>query len=78
MDLLYTITHPSRIHDVKFCCSVGSEREVLLVAAEDHKLSIYDIPKESGTPAIIAEMTGHTNRYSLGGISPHRHSDHLV
>jgi len=62
MDLLYTITHPSRIHDVKFCCRVGSEREVLLVAAEDHKLSIYDIPKESGTPTIIAEMTGHTNR----------------
>jgi protein MAK11 len=62
MDLLYTITHRSRIHDLKFCSRVGTEGEILLVGAEDHKVSIYDIPKESGTPTVIAEMTGHTNR----------------
>lgn len=62
MDLLYTITHPSRIHDAKFCSRVGGEGELLLVAAEDHKLSIYDVPKEFGTPTIVAQMIGHTNR----------------
>lgn len=62
MDLLYTITHASRIHDAKFCSRVGGEGEFLLVAAEDHKLSVYDIPKENGIPKIIAEMIGHTNR----------------
>ncbi|KIM44427.1 hypothetical protein M413DRAFT_442404 [Hebeloma cylindrosporum] len=62
MDLLYTITHKSRIHDLKFCSRVGTEGEILLVGAEDHKLSIYDIPKESGTPTVNAEMVGHTNR----------------
>ena len=62
MDLLYTITHASRIHDTKFCRRVGGEGEFLLVAAEDHKLSVYDIPKEDGTPKIVAEMVGHTNR----------------
>ncbi|KJA23505.1 hypothetical protein HYPSUDRAFT_215091 [Hypholoma sublateritium FD-334 SS-4] len=62
MDLLYTIAHVSRIHDAKFCSRVGGEGEFLLVAAEDHKLSVYDVPKENGTPKIIAEMIGHTNR----------------
>lgn len=61
MDMLCTIIHASRIHDVKFCSRVAGEGEFLLVAAEDHKLSVYDIP-ESGAPKIIAEMVGHTNR----------------
>lgn len=62
MDLLYTIAHKSRIHDLKFCSRVGTEGEILLVGAEDRKVSIYDIPKESGTPTVNAEMTGHINR----------------
>ncbi|KAH9479299.1 p21-activated protein kinase-interacting protein 1-like [Psilocybe cubensis] len=62
MDLLYTITHPSRIHDAKFCSRVDGEGELLLVAAEDRKLSIYDVPKDSSSPKIIAHLTGHTNR----------------
>ncbi|KAF8902384.1 WD40-repeat-containing domain protein [Gymnopilus junonius] len=64
MVLLHTITHPSRIHDVKFCSLIGSEGELLLVAAEDRKLSVYDVPKE-GAPTIVAVMTGHQNRYAF-------------
>ncbi|KAF9473417.1 WD40 repeat-like protein [Pholiota conissans] len=62
MDLLCTITHGSRIHDIKFCGRVGGEGEVLLVGAEDHKVSVYDIPKDGSAPKIMAEMIGHTNR----------------
>ncbi|KAF9565924.1 WD40 repeat-like protein [Agrocybe pediades] len=62
MELLYTITHPSRIQDTKFCSRVGEEGELLFVAAEDRKLTVYDVPKGSETPTIVAEMIGHTNR----------------
>ncbi|KAF5316643.1 hypothetical protein D9619_006246 [Psilocybe cf. subviscida] len=62
MDLLYTITHASRIQDVKFCSRVGSESELMLVGAEDHKLTIYDVPKDGSAPKIVAATTGHTNR----------------
>lgn len=62
MDLLYTITHASRIHDVKFCSRVEAEGELLLVGAEDHKLTIYDVPKDGSAPKVIAATTGHTNR----------------
>lgn len=62
MDMLCTITHASRIHDIKFCRRVGSEGEFLLVGAEDHKLSVYDIPKDGSAPSVIAEMVGHINR----------------
>ncbi|KAL6309384.1 WD40-repeat-containing domain protein [Sparassis latifolia] len=63
MDLLHTIVHPSRLHDVRFCKRIVSEGEVLLVAAEDKKLSIYDIPAErEQVPVVVAEMVGHTNR----------------
>lgn len=64
MELLHTITHPSRLHDVKFCKRVDGIGEVLLAGAEDKKLSIYDIPTDhDAPPIIIAEMVGHTNRY---------------
>lgn len=62
MDLLCTVTHPSRIHDVKFCSRSVGDGELLLVAAEDRKLSIYDVPKDSSSPVLIAQMVGHTNR----------------
>ena len=43
-----------------------TEDEVLLVGAEDKKLSVYVVPSEtSETPYIIAEMTGHTNRCAV-------------
>ena len=63
MDLLHSITHPSRLHDIKFCKRVVGEGELLLAGAEDKKLSIYDVPKDrTKPPTIIAEMVGHTNR----------------
>lgn len=40
--------------------------EILLVGAEDKKLSVYLVPSEtSDTPRVIAEMIGHTNRYAV-------------
>ncbi|CAA7269264.1 unnamed protein product [Cyclocybe aegerita] len=62
MDPLHAITHPSRIHDVKFCKRVDGEGEILLVAAEDRKLYVYQVPTDSATPSIVAEMIGHQNR----------------
>lgn len=65
MALLHTITHPSRLHDVKFCKRVNGFGELLFAGAEDKKLSIYHIPDDSEStdpPQIIAEMVGHSNR----------------
>jgi len=67
MVLLYTITHPSRIHDIKFFFSEGkdSKTELLMVAAEDKKVSIYELPKDNeGDPTIVAYLSGHSNRYA--------------
>lgn len=69
--LLHTITHPSRVQDVKFVRHPETKEEILLVGAEDKKLSIYFIPSEtSETPYVIAEMIGHTNRCALALLSP--------
>ena len=63
--LLHTLTHPSRIQDVKFVQHPETGDEILLVGAEDKKLSVYVVPSEtSETPYVIAEMVGHTNRYA--------------
>ncbi|KIJ21070.1 hypothetical protein PAXINDRAFT_96016 [Paxillus involutus ATCC 200175] len=63
MALRHTITHPSRIHSVRFCKRVNGEGELLLVAAEDKKVSIYNVPEDpEQLPIIIAEMIGHSNR----------------
>ncbi|KAF8990676.1 WD40-repeat-containing domain protein [Cyathus striatus] len=54
--LIHTIRHSSRIHDVKF-------GDVMLVGAEDKKLSVYEVSKDPDqTPRVIAQMVGHTNR----------------
>lgn len=37
----------------------------MLVGAEDHKLTIYDVPKDGSAPKIVAATTGHTNRLVL-------------
>jgi protein MAK11 len=64
MALQHTTTHPSRIHSVRFCKRVNGEGELLLVAAEDKKVSIYQISEDpQSPPAIIAEMVGHANRF---------------
>ncbi|KAI8996465.1 WD40 repeat-like protein, partial [Trametes punicea] len=62
MELLHSITHPSRLHDVKFCRRVDGG-ELLFAGGEDKKLSVYDVPKDrTKAPTIIAEMVGHSNR----------------
>lgn len=63
MRLIHIIKHPSRIHDVKFCKRVNGEGEILLVGAEDKKVTIYDISSdEEVTPKVVGEMIGHSNR----------------
>ncbi|CDO68795.1 hypothetical protein BN946_scf184805.g4 [Trametes cinnabarina] len=63
MDLLHNITHPSRLHDIKFCKRVDGDGELLLAGGEDKKLSIYEVPKDrTKEPTIIADMLGHNNR----------------
>ncbi|EGN96892.1 hypothetical protein SERLA73DRAFT_185126 [Serpula lacrymans var. lacrymans S7.3] len=63
MVLQHIITHPSRIHSVKFCTRVNGTGEVLFVGAEDKKVSIYEIHEDpEKIPTVIAEMVGHSNR----------------
>ncbi|KAH7923711.1 WD40 repeat-like protein [Leucogyrophana mollusca] len=63
MVLRHTIQHPSRIHSVRFCHRVNGPGELMFVAAEDKKVSIYEIPDNPDTlPRIIADMVGHSNR----------------
>jgi protein MAK11 len=73
MALLHTISHPSRVHDVHFVrgstspSGPSTEHELLLVAAEDKKLSVYDVPQTvdvaKGTlPVLASELVGHSNR----------------
>ena len=65
MDLLFSLKHPSRVHDVKFCKRVSGEGELILVGGEDHKTTVYSIPRDTTIPIIIAEMIGHSNRSVL-------------
>lgn len=64
MELLNTISHPSRIHDVRFCRKVDDKSsELLLVGAEDKKVTIYDLERGDDTSLpVIGELVGHENR----------------
>ena len=63
MNVVHTISHPSRIHDIKFSKVAEGDTEMLLVGAEDKKVTVYTISKDPNTvPSIIAEMIGHSNR----------------
>ncbi|KAF8519659.1 WD40-repeat-containing domain protein [Gautieria morchelliformis] len=65
MTLLHTLTHPSRVHDVKFFrpVNVDGQPEFLLVAAEDKKVTVYQLLSTADAPPrVIAELVGHTNR----------------
>lgn len=65
MQLLHTINHPSRLHDLKFCQRINGEGEVLFAAAEDKKVTIYDVGSVSESespPRVVGEMVGHENR----------------
>lgn len=65
MKLTHTISHPSRVQDIRFCHRVGDESaELLLVGAEDKKVTIYDLTSgdETSLP-VIGELVGHQNRF---------------
>lgn len=65
MTLLYTITHSSRVQDVKFFLPDGNKgkTELLMVAAEDKKVTVYYLPKVGETETqVIAQLIGHNNR----------------
>jgi protein MAK11 len=63
MTLIHTIKHPSRIHQINFCRRVQGAGEVLLVGAEDKKVTVYSVPSSMQLPfTVIGEMIGHTNR----------------
>lgn len=63
MTILHTITHPSRIHDIRFTKRVNGEGELLLVAAENKLVTIYDVPSiPEQPPTVICELFGHQNR----------------
>ena len=70
MVLLHTITHSSRIHDILYCRRNEHEKagQLLLVGAEDRKVSVYRINADSSArlPRVVAEMVGHTNRFVVG------------
>lgn len=67
--MLATVSHPSRIHDVKFWASADKpERELLLVAAEDKLVTVYEIDGSERSSRIIAKFEGHSNRYGAAQI----------
>ncbi|KAL0953924.1 hypothetical protein HGRIS_005089 [Hohenbuehelia grisea] len=71
MDMIHTITHKSRLHDVRFCPRVNGTGDVLFACAEDKNLSIYELSQDPETPPkIIATMTGHTNRVKAVDVLP--------
>ncbi|KAI0295403.1 WD40-repeat-containing domain protein [Multifurca ochricompacta] len=60
---LYTLEHTSRIHDVKFAKKVDGS-EIVLVAAEDKKTTVYEVIVDTGTLLRpTAHLIGHGNRY---------------
>ncbi|KAA1475491.1 WD40 repeat-like protein [Dentipellis sp. KUC8613] len=77
LTLLLIVTHPSRIQDVLFVPRVDGAGEVMLVAAEDKKITAYDVTPlidaeknrkkddehpELPTPEVVAQFVGHGNR----------------
>lgn len=72
--MLDTITHPSRIHDLKFYKS--AERDILLVAGEDRFVVAYAIGTEVQTTRVVAKFGGHENRWvSKSHPESYTHSD---
>ena len=63
MTLIHTITHPSRLHDIKFWKRRNESSEILFAASEDKETSLYEVTEDSEkVPRIFAEMVGHSNR----------------
>lgn len=63
LEVLHTLEHGSRIHDVKFVRRVGGGGDVLLVAAEDKMTTGYEVsPNTDVIPRPITRLIGHGNR----------------
>lgn len=63
LKVLHTLDHAYRIHDVKFTQRDGGGGEVLLVAAEDKKTTVYEVsPDTEIILRPIAYLVGHGNR----------------
>jgi len=65
LEVLHTLEHGSRIHDVKFVRRVGGGGEVLLVAAEDKMTTGYEVSFNTDAilpPRPITRLIGHGNR----------------
>jgi len=64
MTLLKTITHSSRVHDLRFCkCEGDGDKEFLLVAGEDKKVVIYDMAGgDDISLPVVGTLVGHQNR----------------
>lgn len=78
MALLYAFTHPKRVQDVRFHRTITG-KELLLVAAEDKKVTIYSTNSSDSTSLpIVAEAIGHENRYGQFGVMPAFASDIVV
>lgn len=71
MALLHQIVHTARIQDLHFAELPG--KEVLLVAAEDKRVSVYTVPTDSEPTVdgeaskqeynLTAEFVGHDSRW---------------
>jgi len=65
LEILHTLEHASRIHDVKFVQRVGGGGEVVLIAAEDKKTTVYEVSSNSENDLRLrpaAYLIGHGNR----------------
>jgi hypothetical protein len=78
MTLLHSITHTARIHDVLLAEDPSdASKSILLIAAENKKVTVYSLPPQSARgaddeededeaeklpPVVFAEFVGHANR----------------
>jgi len=63
LEVLHTLEHRSRIHDVKFVRRVDDGGEVLLVVPEDKRTTVYGVPPNSDIILCpVAHLVGHGSR----------------
>lgn len=72
MSLLSTYTHASRLHDIRFAPRPSGPGELLLAAAEDKSVLVFEVDGlpvsdngEPSKPVLLAKLTGHLNRYAV-------------
>jgi len=88
MTLVATVTHKTRLHDIRFAPRARGPGELLLVAAEDKTVLVYAIDDtlvggddaKLAPPVLLARLTGHGNRYAIPLFTSvnHTKSDYAV